>query len=159
MKFFKNKKQEPTDKEFKILSTNLVDYPAKIVLAWAKAIEGDENFILWLRENGYPELVMATYAIYLKDEARNWLMQNGFPHLMGLINAAEGNKKAQSWLLVNNFDLYFHIALAVEDEPLSWKWIQNNSGIEIFILAKSIKLIKDKIEENHNDIHVYGKDF
>jgi hypothetical protein len=78
---------------------------------------------------------------------------------MGLINAAEGNKKAQSWLLVNNFELYFHIALAVEDEPLSWKWIQHNAGVEIFILAKSIKVIKDKIEENHNDIHVYGKDY
>jgi hypothetical protein len=159
MKFFKNKKQEPAENDFTFLNTKLIDYPAKIVLAWAKAIEGDENFTIWLSENGYPELVMATYAIYLKDEARDWLMQNGFPHLMGLINAAEGNKKAQSWLLVNNFDLYFHIALAVEDEPLSWKWIQNNAGVEIFILTKCIKMIKDKIEENHNDMHVYRKDF
>jgi hypothetical protein len=157
--FFKGKKQEPTDKEFKILSTNLVDYPAKIVLAWAKSIEGDESFTVWLSKNGYPELVMATYAIYLKNEAREWLMTNGYPHIMALINAAEGNKKAQSWLLVNQLELYYHIAMAVEDEPLSWKWIQQHVGIEIFILAKSIKLIKDKIEENHNDMHVYGKDF
>jgi len=97
MKFFKNKKQELTENDFKFLDTKLIDYPAKIVLAWAKAIEGDENFTIWLSENGYPELIMATYAIYLKDDARNWLMQNGFPHLMGLINAAEGNKKAQAW--------------------------------------------------------------
>ena len=101
---------------------------------------------------------MSTYAIYLKNEARDWLMQNGYPHLMALINAAEGNKKAQSWLLINNLELFFHVAMAVEDEPHSWKWIQQNVGIEIFILAKSIKKIKDKIEENHNDIHVYGKD-
>jgi hypothetical protein len=157
--FFKGKKQEPTDKEFKILSTNLVDYPAKIVLAWAKSIEGDESFTVWLSKNGYPELVMATYAIYLKNEAREWLMTNGYAHLMALINAAEGNKKAQSWLLVNQLELYYNIAMAVEDEPRSWKWIQQHVGVEIFILAKSIKLIKDKIEENHNDIHVFGKDF
>lgn len=155
---FKKKKQEPSDKDFKFLPANYVDYPAKIVLAWAKAIEGEEKFIAWLSENGYPELVMSTYAIYLKNEARDWLMQNGYPHLMALINAAEGNKKAQSWLLVNNLELFFHVAMAVEDEPHSWKWIQQNVGIEIFILAKSIKKIKDKIEENHNDIHVYGKD-
>ena len=155
---FKKKKQEPSDKDFTFLSTNLIDYHAKIVLAWAKAIDGEEKFIIWLSENGYPELVMSTYAIYLKNEARDWLMQNGYPHLMALINAAEGNKKAQSWLLVNNLELLFHIAMAVEDEPRSWKWIQQNAGIEIFILSKSIKKIKDKIEENHNDIHVYGKD-
>jgi hypothetical protein len=86
-------------------------------------------------------------------------MQNGFPHLMAMINAAEGNKKAQAWLITNNLEMYFHLAMAVEDEKLSWKWIQANCGVEIFVLAKSIKKIKDQIEENHNDIHSYGKDY
>ena len=135
------------------------DYPAKVVLAWAKSIDGESRFTIWLNENGYQELAMATYAIYLKDEARSWLMNNGFPHLMAMINAAEGNKKAQAWLITNELELYFHLAMAVEDEKLSWKWIQNNCGVEVFILAKSIKKIKDQIEDNHNDIHSYGKDY
>jgi hypothetical protein len=66
MKFFKNKKQEPAESDFKFLDTKLVDYPAKIVLAWAKAIEGDEKFTIWLSENGYPELVMI--CVYLKKK-------------------------------------------------------------------------------------------
>jgi hypothetical protein len=153
------KKTTPKDQDFKFLPTMIKDYPAKIVLAWAKAVDGDEKFVLWLNENGYSELVMATYAIYLKDEAREWLMNNGYPHLMALINAAEGNKKAQAWLLANKMELYFHMAMAIEDDMRSWMWIQNKCGIEVFILTKSIKKIKDQIEENHNDIHTFGKDY
>lgn len=158
--FGKRKKEvQIKDQEFTILPTVVRDYPAKVVLAWAKSIDGESQFTIWLNENGYPELAMSTYAIYLKDEARSWLMQNGFPHLMAMINAAEGNKKAQAWLITNQLELYFHLAMAVEDEKLSWNWIQINCGVEIFILAKSIKKIKDQIEENHNDIHSFGKDY
>lgn len=145
--------------ELQFIPAEIKDYPAKIVLAWAKAIDGEEQFLFWLKENGYPELVMATYAIYLKDDARDWLMKNGFPHLMALINAAEGNKKAQSWLIANKLELYFYMAMAIEDEQMGWKWLKENAGIEIFLLTKSIKIIKDKIEENHNDIHSYGRDY
>lgn len=76
-----------------------IDYPPKIILAWEKAIEGNEEILFWLRDNGYTELVMATYAISLKKEARTWLTANGYPHLMAMINAAEGNEMAQKWLL------------------------------------------------------------
>ena len=159
MLFKKNASVKKPEIEFQFVPTEIKDYPAKIVLAWTKAIDGEEQFLFWLKENGYPELVMATYAIYLKDDARDWLMKNGFPHLMALINAAEGNKKAQSWLLANKLELYFYMAMAIEDEQMGWKWIKENAGIEIFILTKSIKIIKDKIEENHNDIHSYGRDY
>ncbi|MBM3452345.1 MAG: hypothetical protein FJX84_04285 [Bacteroidetes bacterium] len=155
----RKKEVQVRDHEFEFLTTIVRDYPAKVILAWAKSIDGEGKFTLWLSENGYPELAMGTYAIYLKDEARTWLMKNGFPHLMAMINAAEGNKKAQAWLMANKLELYFHLAMAIEDEKLSWKWIQMNCGIELFILAKSIKKIKDQIEENHNDIHSYGKDY
>ncbi len=149
----------PKGQDFELLPAMIKDYPAKIVLAWAKAVDGDEKFVLWLNENGFSELAMATYAIYLKDEAREWLMKNGYPHLMALINAAEGNKKAQAWLLANKMELYFHMAMAIEDDWRSWDWIQKNCGIEIFIVTKSIKKIKDQIEENHNDIHSFRKDY
>ena len=53
---------------------------------------------------------------------------------------------------------FFHIAMAVEDERKSWDWIKKHCGVEIFILTKSIEKIKDKIDENHNDIHYFGRD-
>ena len=135
-----------------------IDYHPKIILAWAKAIEGNDDLMLWLKENGYPELTMATYAIYLKDEARTWLTNNGYPHLMAMINAAEGNEMAQKWLLAHDFIILYHMALAVEDEQESWEWLGKNVTPDMFILTQVIKKVKDQIEENHNDVHTFRKD-
>jgi len=101
---------------------------------------------------------MATYAIYLKDDARAWLPKNGYPHLLAMINGAEGNESAQHWLKTHGFDILYHIALAVEDEQESFLWLGENTPADIFMLAKSIKKIKDQIEENHNDIHSFRQD-
>ena len=114
--WFKRKTRTYSPDELQKTQLKSIDYPAKIILAWKKAIEGNDEFLLWLKDNGYPELVMATYAIYLKDDARTWLQQNGYAHLMALINAAEGNESAQKWLLSHQFDLLYHMAMAIEDE-------------------------------------------
>lgn len=157
--FFKKNKIRRVNVE-KLQSTPLksIEYDSKIILAWSKAIEGNDDILLWLKENGYMELVMATYAIYLKEEARDWLTKNGYAHLMAFINAAEGNESAQKWLKTHQFDLLYHMALAIESEKESWKWLKENSSQDLFILTKSIKQVKDKIEENHNDIHSFRKD-
>jgi hypothetical protein len=141
-----------------VVSMNELDYDPKIVVAWAKAIEGNKEITNWLYENGFKELCFAIQAIYLKNEARDWLMQNGYPHLMAMIHAAEGNANAQKWLQANGFEQLYHIAMAVEDEQESWKWLQLNAGPDVFILAKVIKEVKDRIEETHNDIHFFGRD-
>ena len=140
------------------VSVKPINYPAKIILAWAKAIEGNPELRLWLKENGFEELTMATYAIELKEEARTWLMQNGYPHLMAMINAAEGNENAQNWLKAHNFDVLYHMSLAIEDEKESWEWLGKNVTPDMFILTQSIKAVKDKIEEQHNDIHTFRRD-
>ncbi len=101
---------------------------------------------------------MASYAILLKEEARDWLQVNGYAHLLAMINAAEGNESAQKWLLVHDFEILYHIAMAVENEESSWHWLSKNAPADLFILAKSIKKIKDQIEEHHNDIHSFRKD-
>lgn len=156
--FKKNKTREITLDQLKSTQLNSIDYDSKIILAWAKAVEGNDDIMLWLKENGYKELFMATYAIYLKEEAREWLSKNGYAHLMAFINAAEGNESAQKWLQVHQFDLLYHMAMAVESEETSWKWLMQHSSQDIFILTKAIKTVKDKIEENHNDIHSFRKD-
>jgi hypothetical protein len=135
-----------------------IDYPPKIILAWAKAIEGNDDLMRWLKENGYSELVMATFAIYLKKEARDWLVTNGYAHLMAMINASEGSERAQKWLQKHNFNLLFHMAMAVEDDQESWGWLGKNTSADIFLLTQAIKKVKDKIEEHHNDVHSFGKD-
>lgn len=155
---FKNKKKQPeTVEKQEIVALKPIDYEAKIILAWAKAVEGDAKFTLWLKDN-YFELFMATQAIYLKEEARDWLMKNGYAHLMAFINAAEGNEVAQKWLKAHQFDLLYHMALAIESEQESWTWLLKNATQDLFILTKAIKEVKDKIEENHNDIHSFRKD-
>lgn len=156
--WFKRKTRTYSPDELQKTQLKSIDYPAKIILAWKKAIEGNDEFLLWLKDNGYPELVMATYAIYLKDDARTWLQQNGYAHLMALINAAEGNESAQKWLLSHQFDLLYHMAMAIEDERESVMWIAKNATQDIFLLTKTIKKVKDNIEENHNDIHSFRKD-
>lgn len=135
-----------------------INYPPKIILAWAKAIGGNTELSAWLNKNGYPELVIASAAIHLKDDARTWLMHNGFAHIMAMIHAAEGDEKAQAWLLKYKFELLYHIAMAVEHENESWIWLKKNATPDLFILAQSIKEVKDKIEENHNDIHSFRRD-
>lgn len=154
----KGKVQAKQADEVQKVLMNPVDYHPKIILAWAKAIEGNDDFMLWLKENGFPELTMATYAIYLKDEARDWLLKNGYPHLMAMINGAEGNEVAQKWLLAHGFDTFYHMALAIESEQESWEWLGKNVSPDYFILTKAIKKVKDQIEENHNDVHSFSKD-
>ncbi len=158
MNWFKRKKRKVNPSQIKVTPMKAINYPPKIILAWAKAIEGNEKITAWLKENGYEELAMATFAIYLKQEARDWLQANGFPHLMAMINASEGNESAQKWLFAHKFETLYHIALAVENEQSSWAWLKHNSTQDLFILAQTIKIIKDKIEFNHNDIHTFRKD-
>lgn len=156
--WFKRKKRTVDVSQTQKTQLKDINYPAKIILAWSKAIEGNDDILIWLRDNDYEELFMATYAILLKDEARNWLRDNGYAHLLAMINAAEGNESAQQWLLTHNFEVLYHIAMAVEGEIPSFEWLGKNAPPDIFLLAQSIKKVKDDIEENHNDIHSFRKD-
>jgi ribosomal protein S15P/S13E len=50
------------------------------------------------------------------------------------------------------------MAQAIEDEEASWHWLGKNVTPDMFILTQTIRRVKDKIEENHNDIHSFRKD-
>ena len=133
-------------------------YHPKIILAWAKGIEGNSDLLNYLYKSGYEELVMATHALRLKDEAREWLMKNGYPHLMAMINGAEGNKDALKWLKVNNFNQLYNMAIAIDGHDEGFRWLNINSTQDIFVLTRSIKKLKDKIEEEHNDVHLRSRE-
>jgi len=156
--FRKDKKRIINRSDQQVIHLKSINYPPKIIVAWAKAIEGDRVLLQWLKDNGYFELCMATYAIYLKDEARTWLSNNGYAHFLAFINASEGIKSAQKWLKTHNFELLFHMAMAVEHQEQSMQWLKKNATNDIFFLTQKIRKIKDQIEENHNDIHTFRKD-
>jgi len=156
--WFKKNKRKVDIEQTQKTTLKPLDYHPKIILAWAKAIEGNDDLVLWLKNNGFVELTMATYAIYLKEEARKWLQENGYAHLLAFINAAEGNESAQKWLFTHDFEILYHMALAIEDEQDSWKWLGKNVTPDMFLLTQTIKKVKDKIEENHNDVHSFRKD-
>jgi hypothetical protein len=154
--FFRRNKKEVTDR--KPIELKAIQYEPKIILAWAKAIEGDKVIQLGLKENGYPELFHVTEAIFLNQVSRDWLIANGYGQLMAMVNAAEGLTEASEWLATHKFELLFHIGRAVDHNPESWVWLKQFTTPDLFMLAKSIQFIKDQIEENHGDIHSMGKD-
>lgn len=156
--FKKNKNRKVNIENTERIPLKPLDYHPKVILAWAKAIDGNDDLVLWLKNNGYEELAMATYAIYLKQEARLWLKENGFAHILAFINASEGNESAQKWLFTHDFEILYHMAQAIEDEQASWKWLGDNVTPDLFLLTQTIKKVKDKIEENHNDVHSFRKD-
>ena len=155
--FKKDKKQGPSNRPIKA-EIKPLNYPPKIILGWAKAIEGNKEIAEWLSKNGYEELTIACWAIRLKNDARIWLMQNGYPHVMAFIHASEGDKKALDWLKTNNFQLFYNMALAIDGENENMIWLRQHATPDIFILMQAIKKVKDDIEANHNDMHSFGKD-
>ena len=134
------------------------NYPPKILVAWIKALEGNQQFNQYFYENGYQEIFYLNQALHLNQQARDWMMNNGYPHLMAFVNAAEGNGQAQHWLKMHGFEFLYYSALAIEDEAEGFNWLKLHSNEIIFGLIKTMKHIKDGIEFNHNDVHSFGKD-
>ena len=153
---FKRKKKEPKQPEAVPLKS--LNYPTSIILLWAKAVEGNQEVQQFFLKEGLPELFHATNAIFLVQESRDWLMQNGYAHLMAMINTCEGHKPAGEWLLKNNMHLLYHLGRSVDHEQESMQWMVAHATEDLVILARSIQYIKDQIEENHNDMHSFGKD-
>ncbi|MFT4683056.1 MAG: hypothetical protein ACJAU0_000596 [Flavobacteriales bacterium] len=134
------------------------DYPAKVILAWGESISGNAQLRKWLMENGYPELGLFVYALFNKGDARDWLIKNGFPHLMALINGAEGNRNALLWLQKFELTVMFHIAKAADNDDASLHWLLTKGHKEWFVLAQKIRIVKNQIELDNNDVHKISSD-
>lgn len=154
--FKKNKSKKPTSGAVeRVVKMKPLDYPPKIIVAWAKAVEGETQFGDWLKNNGYEELNAACAAIRLNETARVWLMNNGYPHLLAFIQAAESNKKACEWLEKHSFHLLLQMAKGIDGDHDALDWVKNNQSVDIFILTMAIKKVKDQIEDLNNDPHVF----
>jgi hypothetical protein len=133
-------------------------YEPKIILAWGEAISGNIKIRDWLMKNGYKELGLFVYALNNKDSAREWLMTNKYYQLMAVINGAEGNKTAIQWLNNFGFDVLAKVAEAGGGNQESFLWLMKNNQRELALLSKKIEFVKDRIEEDNNDVHKISKE-
>lgn len=157
--FFKRKKKKEEAEVTKVVKLKPLNYPPKILIGWAEAIGGNTELRDWfLASEQYKELGMSIHALLLKDEARDWLMKNGYAHLMAMINGAEGNKDAIHWLEKANFQVLKHVALTGDRNEDSFDWLVKNNHHEFAMIGEKIRVLKDQIEDTHNDIHTFGKD-
>lgn len=156
---FRRKKKKKEAEITKVVKLKPLNYPPKILVGWAEAIGGNTDLRDWfLASNQYRELGLCVHALLLKDDARDWLMKNGYAHLMAMVNGAEGNKDAIHWLDKSNFQTLKHVALAGDRDEDSLKWLIKNNLPEFAMIAEKIRVLKDQIEDTHNDIHSFGKD-
>lgn len=156
--FFKKKKKTDTEIS-QVVKLKPLNYPPKILVGWAEAIGGNTNLRDWfLASEEYKELGMCVHALLLKEDARQWLMKNGYAHLMAMINGVEGNAEAIHWLEKSNFQTLKHLALAGDGNKDSFEWLLKNNLPEFAMIAEKIRVLKDQIEDTHNDVHSFGKD-
>jgi hypothetical protein len=130
-----------------------VNYPSKILLAWAEAIGGSKEIREFLTKNGYRELGMFVFALHNKDDAKKWLMDNGFQHLAATISGAEGQEAAIKWLNRYELDVLAKAALTGDGNQAAFKWLVSNGHKEMAMVGKKIQQVKDDIERDNNDVH------
>lgn len=134
-----------------------LSYPTKIIIAWGEAISGNAEIRDWLIKSGFPELGLFSFALRNDDDAREWLIANKFPHLMAMINACEGNLEAQKWLRQHQYDLLLLIALAADNVEAALAKLQQMPEKEWAVIALKIRVVKNTIEMDNNDIHKISK--
>ena len=131
-------------------------YPAKVLVAWAEAIGGNAAIRDWLLRNGYKELGLFVYAMYLQDDSRDWLMKNGYPHLMATIRGAEGDANAIKWLNTHGYQPLAKVALVGDGDDDALQWLKTNGHGELAIVAIRIRTVKDRIELDNQDHHKFN---
>ncbi len=129
------------------------EYPSKVIIAWAEAIDGNVAIRDWLMANGYPELGLFVFALHLKKDARQWLMDNGFPHLMATIECTEGREQACQWLQKYDLILLVKVARAADNDEHSAQWLMDRNFQDMLRLAVRIRKLKNEIQSRHDDMH------
>lgn len=131
-------------------------YPAKILVAWAEAIGGNTAIRDWLMANGYRELGLFVFALWLQDDARDWLMKNGHPHLMATVRGAEGDPKALQWLQHHGYTPLAKVAQAADEDDAAVQWLKTNGHAELAMVALRIRAVKTRIESDNQDHHKFN---
>ena len=133
-------------------------YPTKVLLAWAEAISGSEEFRDWLMGSEYPELGVFCHAMHNEETSRAWLRHHQHPVLLALLEGAEGDELAVAWLKEQGQPVLADMALAADndDEAMSRLMapaVQGKGDGLWAQIALRIRDVKNEIESMNNDVH------
>ena len=123
----------------------MFDYPEEILMALAEAINGKEQFRIWLTNNGYEHLAQFSLAVSNNHKAFNWLLEH-YPQYAAFDRAIDNDTEAKLWLKNNNMGFYIILADACAGNPDAIAWLAKN---EYDIHLHLAKTIKNDIEERN----------
>ena len=128
---------------------NIIKYPPKILLAFGETISGNDEIMMWLFKNGYPELAALSRSIRGSQEAFAFLLKH-HPRLAALDGAIDEDIKALAWLKKYDFQFELIFAGACQGKPEARDWLMKKK-LEIFIrLADKIRYYR---ENQYHDYH------
>ncbi len=132
---------------------NMLKYPAKILIAFGEAIDGNDKIFGWLLKNGYPELAALAKAIRGSEDANQWLLKNKFPHFAAFDMAVVNDKKAIDWLKKYKFNFLLVLSEASGGSKESIRWLAVRN-LHVFIrIAQKIKHFTDGQTFDYHKIH------
>ncbi len=127
----------------------MLDYDAKILLAFGKAVDGDKDFFEWLLNNGFPELAALANAIRGDEGAVQWLLKSNYPQYGVLSNAMDNETNAVKWLIEYKDDFLLHFAQAARGNDDSIEWLRKKQlNIFIMLAGKINSVLKLQVKEN-----------
>jgi len=129
-----------------------LEYPSKILLAWAEAIGGNDEIRNFLVASQYKELGIFCFALLNDEKSRKWLYDNNFAHLLATIEGIEGKELALKWLKGNGFILLYHFARSADSWQDSQKWLHRKDKL-FYAVSLKIEFVKDQIDRANNDHH------
>ena len=78
-------------------------YPTKVLLAWAEAISGNDEFRDWLMGSEYPELGVFCHALHNEPTSRAWMRHAGHHVLIALLEQQHPNLADGLWAVFGIF--------------------------------------------------------
>ena len=131
----------------------LTHYDPKILLALSESLKGDDKFIDFLFQNGYPELAAFSAAVHSNTSALNWLLQSNYPEFGVLSNAIDNEQYAIQWLIDNQLHFLSIFAAACRKDEQAIRWLVENK-FDIFLMM--VRTIHDELLHqswDSSDIH------
>lgn len=126
----------------------------KILLVLLKAIEGRNDFFVYLMENGYPELGAFSNAIRGDVEALRWLFQHHYEWLGIIVNAVDGMEQANGWLSKSCHPVNLMLALASRQDPDAIEWLRQRDLKIFLMMADAIHEVSEVLDAQRNSPYV-----
>jgi hypothetical protein len=120
----------------------MLNYEAKILIAFGETINGNDEILMWLFRNGYPELSALSKSIRGSEEAFDFLFKK-YPRLAALDASIDNQARAYIWLKKHKLEFNMIFADACRAKPQAIDWL-NQKDLQLFInLAQKINFYRE----------------